>query len=224
MMGWFEQKQNPVNVQVNDEWIWVTGFKGTESDMTCRDFQYEMNKVFEMPAEQEIKECESGFHLCLNLGDVFSYYRIMNGNRFFKVRALVRASDVERYGHDTEEYQDYLSNRARYSFYGMYPGRTRYDKLVARSIVFEQELTPDEILGNYVADLSEWPDDIKQYALKFGVDLARKKMQHEKLAELGYSEAFARHLIAIDKYDVAVSVGSQADLSMDMKCAIIFNK
>ena len=40
--------------------------------MTCREFQYEEGKTYEI--EGEPKLCEQGFHACLNLKDVFSYY------------------------------------------------------------------------------------------------------------------------------------------------------
>jgi hypothetical protein len=40
--------------------------------MTCRDFQYEEGKTYEI--EGEIKSCFRGFHACINLLDIFNYY------------------------------------------------------------------------------------------------------------------------------------------------------
>ena len=40
--------------------------------MTCREFQYEEGKTYEI--EGEPKLCECGFHACLNLTDIFNYY------------------------------------------------------------------------------------------------------------------------------------------------------
>lgn len=82
----------------SEEWIWVDGYKGTKSDMTCNGYQYELGKRYVMPPDEDIVECASGFHLCLILNDVFDYYSIHNNNRFFKVKALVRKSDYEEYG------------------------------------------------------------------------------------------------------------------------------
>lgn len=61
--------------QDEDEWIWVEGFKGTESDMRCRDFQYKVGKHY-YTNEDNVEMCQSGFHFCINLCDVFNYYEI----------------------------------------------------------------------------------------------------------------------------------------------------
>ena len=42
------------------------------SDMTCRDFQYEEGKTYKIDGEPEL--CYRGFHACLKLLDVFDYY------------------------------------------------------------------------------------------------------------------------------------------------------
>ncbi len=47
-------------------------YKGFNRDMTCRTFQYEEGKTFEI--EGEIKLCGCGFHACTNPLDVFNYY------------------------------------------------------------------------------------------------------------------------------------------------------
>jgi hypothetical protein len=83
-----------ISKEKEDEWIWVEGYKGTKKDMTARfnDFQYELNKRYEIDEEPE--ECKKGFHFCLELFDVFEYYPIGKNHRFFKVQALVRKSDL----------------------------------------------------------------------------------------------------------------------------------
>ena len=47
-------------------------YKAFNSDMTCRDFQYEEGKTYEFNGEPKL--CEKGFHACLNLAAVFNYY------------------------------------------------------------------------------------------------------------------------------------------------------
>ena len=47
-------------------------YKGFKADMTCRSFQYEEGKSYEI--EGEIRLCNRGFHACTNLLDVFNYY------------------------------------------------------------------------------------------------------------------------------------------------------
>ena len=47
-------------------------YKAFKGDMSCRGFQYEEGKTYEIEAEP--KMCKQGFHACLNLKDVFNYY------------------------------------------------------------------------------------------------------------------------------------------------------
>ena len=50
----------------------VKGFKGFNQDLTCRDFQYEIDKTYEYNGEIEL--CSSGFHFCRKLQDVHQFY------------------------------------------------------------------------------------------------------------------------------------------------------
>ena len=47
-------------------------YKAFNADLTCRDFQYEEGKTYEIDGEPEL--CYRGFHACLKLLDVFDYY------------------------------------------------------------------------------------------------------------------------------------------------------
>ena len=47
-------------------------YKAFKGDMTCRGFQYEEGKTYEIEGKPEL--CKHGFHACLNLLDVFNYY------------------------------------------------------------------------------------------------------------------------------------------------------
>lgn len=183
-----------------EEWIWVDGYKGMSSEMTAHGgFQYEMNKMYTMPEDAEIEECHSGFHLCLNLDDVFSYFKIMNNNRFFKVRALVRKKDIAR-----------SKARAR----GMWAIGT--DKLAAKQILIERELALDEIF--YQDKYADWTIEEKQLALEKGTVAVIVEHRFRKLVEAGYSETFARYISKdSDLAERALAVASLPDVSMDMK-------
>ena len=193
------------NIETNDEWIWVEGYKGTDKNMCCRDCQYEIGKQFDMLDNTEIKKCSSGFHLCLKKEHVFSYYAIEDGNRFFKVKALVRKSDYELYG----TYEKYgCSCRIR-------------DKIASKSIILLSELTIDEVLE--FSPVKELPEKYKQMAIKTNEKIAYETYTIDTLIQDGYSESFARYLVYHSKFDVAHAVGTQKDLSMDMKVMTIFN-
>lgn len=47
-------------------------YKAFRGDMTCRGFQYEEGKTYELKGEPKL--CKWGFHACLSLKDVFIYY------------------------------------------------------------------------------------------------------------------------------------------------------
>lgn len=193
-----------------EEWIWVEDYKGTDKDMKCRDYQYELGVQYDMPEDEEIKECESGFHLCLCLNDVFGYYGIGQGNRFFKVKALVRKSDKDRYG----TYGKYTDP------WGYIHNSSRHDKITSKSIIFESELTIDEILER--TEACNLPDKYKQMAVNDSISQAITNYRVDTLTEDGYSLPFVHYMVKNNKFEVAHALGSQKDLSMDMKVLGIF--
>lgn len=194
------------------EWVWVTGYKGTDRDMKCRNYQYEMGKLHQMPEDEAVIDCASGFHLCLNMNDVAKYYEIGDGHRYFEVQALVRKKHYDKYGMPDSECRGWFT----LSFED--PIR---DKLAAKSIVFTRELTIDEILKDTKA--AEWDDEYKQMTIEKGIKKTINIIHARELATLGYSEAFAQYISENGKYEVAKQVASQKELSMDMKVLCILS-
>lgn len=71
----------------------IKTYKGTDKDMKCRGFQYEVGKEYE--EEGDIKACKNGFHACENPFDVFGYYP-PGSSRYFETEQsgkLSRDSD-----------------------------------------------------------------------------------------------------------------------------------
>ena len=56
-------------------------YKGTDKDMKCRGFQYELGVT--VNSDDAIRCCNKGFHSCEAPFDVLRYYPNKNGNRFF---------------------------------------------------------------------------------------------------------------------------------------------
>ena len=53
----------------------IKAYKGFKTNMTCRGFQYEVGKEYELPEGQSVELCECGFHACENPFDVLDYYQ-----------------------------------------------------------------------------------------------------------------------------------------------------
>ena len=85
---YFEAATGPATV--DDEWIEIDAFKATNEDMFCKGKQYHMgvNKF-----TGKVNLGTKGFHVCGRLQDVFKNYDYDFHNRYFKVKALVKASD-----------------------------------------------------------------------------------------------------------------------------------
>ena len=60
----------------------VIAYKGMNSDMTCKGFQYEVGKTYKT---DKAELCNWGFHACLNPRDVLDYYS-QEYSRYFKVK------------------------------------------------------------------------------------------------------------------------------------------
>lgn len=76
---------------VDPEWIWIDAFKGTDENMTCKDKQYVMNVEDNYP--DNVVLGSKGYHVCTKLEHCFRTYDYDFRNRFFKVKALVKASE-----------------------------------------------------------------------------------------------------------------------------------
>jgi hypothetical protein len=78
---------------VEQEWIWVDAYKGTDANMVCKGKQYRMN--VEDTYGDKVALGSKGYHVCIDLKHVFKDYDYNFTNRFFKVKALVKAKDFQ---------------------------------------------------------------------------------------------------------------------------------
>ena len=75
-------------------------YKAFNADMTCRDFQYEEGKTYEIKGEP--KMCKLGFHACLNLLDVFNYYCGKLGKDIVVYEVELEGVSDERHDEDSK--------------------------------------------------------------------------------------------------------------------------
>ena len=214
-----EDIMNAIKTIEEEEYIWVKGFKGTNKDMRCQDdYQYELGKQFDLDADVEPVICSKGFHFCKRLENVFKYYNIGNGHRFFEVEALVKKSDWE---------SEQKKNRTRnpYYPYGYLPGFSgSKDKYAAKSIRFIRELTVDEVF-EVVSDeeVRGWAEEQKKRAMETSIASVRAKVRELELCAAGYSPVFSKYIAGnTGRYKTAIAMSSLPDVSMDVKLMAIF--
>ena len=80
----------------------MRGYKAFNPGWICRDFQYELGKIYELPEGEELKMCSSGFHFCRNPIDVFGYYDMTDD---------VLIAEVEALGEIQQEGTKYCTNK-----------------------------------------------------------------------------------------------------------------
>ena len=211
-----EDIMNAIKTIEEEEYIWVKGFKGTNKDMRCQDdYQYELGKQFDLDADVEPVICSNGFHFCKRLVNVFKYYNIGNGNRFFEVEALVKKSDWD---------PERKKNRTR-NPYGYLPGFSgSNDKYAAKSIRFIRELTVDEVF-EVISDeeVRGWAEEQKKRAMETSINTVRRDIRAFDLCAAGYSPVFSKYIAGdTGRYNTAMAMASLPDVSMDVKLMAIF--
>ena len=99
-------------------------YKGTDKNMKCRDFQYELGKTAEV--DGDIKLCERGLHACEMPLDVLGYYAPGDGPRYFE--AELEDVSGERRSDDTKRVGKKLTLSAEIGIPGLVKAQVEYVK------------------------------------------------------------------------------------------------
>ena len=78
----------------------ITGFKGFDKDLKCRNYQYEVGKEFE--EEGKIEACSKGFHFCENPFDVLGYYPPSTEKGSSRYCIVKGSGNIDRDGDDSK--------------------------------------------------------------------------------------------------------------------------
>lgn len=64
----------------------VKGYKVFNPDWSCRGFQYEVGKTYEI--DEKPRLCDVGFYFCKRIADCFNFYRFNSNNKVAEIEAL----------------------------------------------------------------------------------------------------------------------------------------
>ena len=92
----------------------IKGFKGFDSNLKCRDFQYKFNAEYK--TNEDIKICKSGFHFCENPLDIFGYYP-PNTSKYAEVEGLENIQKEKN--SDSKVTTSYLKIKAELTLNGL---------------------------------------------------------------------------------------------------------
>lgn len=75
----------------------MLGYKVFNGDWTCREFQYEVGKIYRIEGIPIC--CKKGFHFCKEIIDCFDYYEFSSNNKFALVesRGAVQTDDGKKF-------------------------------------------------------------------------------------------------------------------------------
>ncbi|HIY99785.1 MAG TPA: hypothetical protein H9676_03685 [Firmicutes bacterium] len=100
----------------------MKAYKGFNHDMTCRGFQYEEGKTYEM--EGDVECCEKGFHACEYPLDCFSYYAPSQS----VYREVEQDGELSRDGDDTKVASSKITVGAKLDIAGLVKASFEYIK------------------------------------------------------------------------------------------------
>lgn len=180
-----EEIVEPMPIQEEEIWVWAEGIKGTRADGTPRFGteigEYKVGEVYKI--EGDLEECENGLHFSATLEEAMKYYPVTRGNRYFKVRGLVKEKNAQKYGT--------IIMRKRYNPYSDVDIMEPYtiDKYVAKELEILEEVPfaaySEHIKTMYVVDEATYRLSAdKERFMKYVRDLYRVRLLNCKLNDL----------------------------------------
>ena len=71
----------------------MVGYKAFDKNLRCRNFQYEVGKIYELDGELEV--CKNGFHFCKTVADCYDYYPMESDTVICRIEALGNIAQEE---------------------------------------------------------------------------------------------------------------------------------
>ena len=92
----------------------ITAYKGFNKDLTCRGYQYEVGKEYEMDGDIEV--CERGFHACESPLEVFDHYFLDENADFARFCEVEQSGEIKRERESTKVASSRIKIKAELKF------------------------------------------------------------------------------------------------------------
>ena len=129
-------------VEVNNV---ITAYKGFDSRMCCKGFQYEVGKEYELPKGEKPSVCNKGFHACESPLEVLDYY-FMDDNA-----NLSRFCEVEQSGDFSKEDNSTIVASSKIKI----KAEIKFTDLIKLGVEWMKEKTSPEKVGSTEKPLSD---------------------------------------------------------------------
>ena len=93
----------------------ITAYKGFEKDLTCRGYQYEVGKEYEMP-EGRVSVCHAGFHACESPLEVLGHYFLDKDCNIMRFCEVEQSGALDRENGSTKVASSKIKIKAELSF------------------------------------------------------------------------------------------------------------
>ena len=111
----------------------IKAYKGFNKDLSCKGFQYEVGKEYELPEGKNVIVCETGFHACESPLEVLDYYPMIdddcNENRFCEVE---QSGDIDRESRTTKVASSRIRIKAEIGLAGLIKAGIEWIKEVTK--------------------------------------------------------------------------------------------
>jgi len=134
------KKAKKTEVKAKDQPV-VTTYKGFDSNLACRGFQYEVGKEYKH--DGPVKACNSGFHACEYPLHVLRYYR---GNSRFAI--VEQSGELSRHDDDSKIASSKIKVKAEINLAGLIKAAIEYTTSRAKVV---PGCTTDEKNGSVAA-------------------------------------------------------------------------
>lgn len=181
---WGYEKMEDVPFPVGEDWEWIDCYKAlyktyyvsndkVEYVGPNQNFAYELNRVYSLPEEGEFSKidyCGNGFHACLTVKDVLTWYNYISYDAFV----------VDNYGYNVAVKLTVVAKAKllinKKDLANCY-GKTKLDngKIVGKAIILTGFVNPKEVYDNRKEDRYWSLDILNGYACDYLKTICKKE-------------------------------------------------